>query len=339
MKLTLLTSQEAERRLSAPAEAQDRSLLPSALAEALREEALAARLVTRTSLLARVGRRLSLEAASQPELAVVLDDLLALGDLVAGPRGQIAPAPARIVELSDGALILLGGVSTAAVREQLGPGVVEAGSPRRLVAPGEGLQARLRSWLEEHGGLWLDVARWSGLSRMPPWRGWLDELEARRALGGDPAEGPASWPDRSLFLPDPRHPTRPRRWREAALTSATTLVRTPREQGWSYGLAWTEEGRVRGFVLSRDEARRTYCALAAAAGCPLVFQEAPEGEDVRLTIEPWLPGAEHRALRLSSEAVAPASPGMSGGYRLPRARWESLRPLIVERTGIVKGND
>ncbi len=338
MKLSLLTPQEAERRQLAPSEAQD-GLLPTALAEALREEALAARLVTRTSLLARVGRRLSLEAVGQPELSAVLDKLVALGDLVAGPRGQIAPSPARIVELSDGALLLLGAVSTAAVRDHLGPGVVEAGSPRRLMASDESARARLRIWLADQGGLWLSVSHWSGLARAPSWRGWLDELEARRTLGGATAEGPASWPDRSLFLPDPRHPKHPRRWREAALTGTSTLVRTPHEQGWSYGLAWAEAGRVRGFVLSRDEARRSYCALAAAAGCPLVFQEEVEGEMAGLRIEPWLPGPEHRALRISSEAMEPATPGLFGGYRLPRARWESLRPLIAERTGIVKGND
>jgi hypothetical protein len=326
MRLTRISLSEARRRLDEPPENEgDAGPSAALMAEVLRGEALAARLVTRTVLLERARRRLLLGDSAAPRLAETLDALLALGDLTGGPRGQLAPAPVRLIELPDGALVLLGAAAMPAVGARSGP--MESGLPRRWVAGAE--PDGLGAWLDEQEGLRLSAERWSGLSDAPPWREWLEEIESRRAAIEDSAADSMRWSEGEMFHPDPRRAARPRRWREGSLPRASTLMRTRLEQGWSYGLAWSEGGRTRGFSLSRDEARRTYCALAAAAGCPLTFRSQTEAGEVTIAIEPWLPRPEHRIVRISGSLLP-------GGYRLPLPRWEALRPMIEASTGIVE---
>lgn len=293
------------------------------LAEALRGEVIARTISPRASLLRRVSGRLCLAEATFSELEKMLDQLIRTGDLLSGTGRRIAPAPVRIIELPDGALVLLGGVTSRDIQARLGE-VILGVSPRRL-SRNQGID--WRSWLAECGGRWIRVEDWSRLSKTPPWERWLEQLEARRVQEESDALATDGW---QTLRCDPKNALRPRRFRDGLPSSGWGLIRRREATYTAYRMVWLERGQTRSLRLTQDDARRTYCALAAFAGCPLTYQLEEQDGLVQVRVEPWLPRAEHAVLNLSNESSGDHPPG---AYCFPQARWRALYPALTTRLG------
>jgi hypothetical protein len=325
MKIVAISSQEAL------ATAGQGTPSPGWLAEALRSEALARAVSSRAGLLRRVASRLCLREEQRPELEQTLDRLLRVGDLISGQGRRIAPAPVRLIELPDGGLILLGGVTSQALQDRFGE-VISGVSPRRL-SPERG--TNWRAWGVDHGARWFRIEHWSRLSEAPSWERWLELLEARRFQEEFETRTILMEDDWQTLHCDPSNQLRPRRFRAKLPSRGWGLLRRREATYTSYALAWPEGGQVRGLRLTQDEARRTYCAVAASAGCPLTYRLEEQDGLLQLGVEPWLPRAEHLVLSLSDEFLGDRPPGT---YCLPRARWQALAPMLTERIGWKKGS-
>ena len=136
-----------------------------AIAEVLRAEISAAGCLLRTVLVRRVVRVLGVMHAT-PENSVleVQDRLQRAGDLTAADGGLIAATPLRLVDIDETRSLVVSSLPTSYLRPRLGGTWTFAGVSRRIQRMPL-LESKLRTALNELGGLRLSLEQWCGFDR------------------------------------------------------------------------------------------------------------------------------------------------------------------------------
>ncbi|WP_437515163.1 hypothetical protein [Sorangium sp. So ce1099] len=294
------------------------------IAEVTRAELFALGQTLRWVLVQRVEKLLSLFGVTAERIGEIVRTLEAIGDLSAGPGGEVACAPLRGVRVSAGRWLLVGTLPSS---EMTTIGHM-AGLPRRLsVSEDQAVQA----WVEERSGRVIDVARWAGLDRSAPHDRWLGKLAARldAASRFEDRASALSWDDLGIYQPKGEDASRAARWKRGPLGGEPALVRARQTGGWS-AYAWARaSGDKRAFVpLTGDEARRTMFAVDAAAGLPVRFDvtRTDGGQEIALPV--LLPAAEYRLLAAVGEMLDEPR-----RVRLDEGALEQAAVLLRERLG------
>jgi hypothetical protein len=335
MKVQVLTSAEAERRLRARCAGADPVKTIEGLAELCRAEAAALGKCPRRVLADRVCALLRAVGGIPAERAQdVIHRLEEQGDLLAGPGGYVAAAPLRAIHAGPGHHLLLGGIDSVMLGAALGfaisPSVI-----RRLRSEPAGDKV-LAGTVTGLGGRVLSIEAWAGLDRTPPAdAAWLAALEERLH---DPLESIAA--AEAVLAPAvgdiEYYVAGEHRWRRVSAAPGSPLLRARQPFGW-FAYAWlagepAAPQRREALRLGRDEARRTQFALDAGAGQPLPLRLESAGAASRLHIEAPLPYAEYRFLLGFAERST--WEGLPICYSLAAADVPRVSACLAQRLGI-----
>lgn len=315
------------------------------LFEVVRCEISALGPISRRVLMDGIVQRLEpLFGVARDRLLAVIQHLEVSGDILRGPGGQVAPAPLRLVQLTEVSFGVVGSVPRRILLEHLTPCTVTGGLLRRLhvdSAP----SAKLAEQLQALGGRILSVEWWTGLARTPPaGNDWLEMLEARRLeQAAAPGElDTADWQGLRFYGPSIDVSVQSRRWNDQPESEGGQLIRAEQPGGW-WAFAWQgpvgSTGTSTRLCLSRDEAIRTMFSLDARAGIPLTLTAQQEGDEVVLELNLQLPRAEYRYLLARSEPEkmpeqmsGQASRGaVPKRLRFPASLWPGVSGLLQER--------
>jgi hypothetical protein len=264
-----------------------------AVAEVARAELFALGQTLRWVLARRVMKLLGAFEVTAEVAEEALRSLEIAGDLSAGPGGEVARAPLRAVSVGAQRWLFAGTLPTADLKERVGG--LPTGTPRRLVT----LDAdRVRRAVADLGGRELDVEQWAGLSRTPPFREWLEELDGRLEAATRFADrtGALRWDDEEAYAASGG------RWVSGAPGAWSVLTRARQAGGWkAYAWGRAVGGKVARVPLTWDEARRTMIAVTAAAGSVTVLGVVREGGRASIALPLALPAAEYRWLSAVGE--------------------------------------
>lgn len=335
MKMQVLPSAEAERRLRARCAGADPIQTIEGLAELCRAEAAALGPCLRRVLADHICARLRAVGGIPTErIQDVIHRLEEQGDLLAGPGGYVAAAPLRAIRAGPGHHLLLGGIDSVTLGAALGAAI----SPsvlRRLRSEPTGDEG-LAGTITGLGGRVLSIEAWAGLERTPPAdAAWLAVLDERLH---DPLESIAA--AEAVLAPVvgeiEYYVAGENRWRRIGTAAGSLLVRARQPFGW-FAYAWlaskpADPQRREALRLSRDEARRTQFALDAGAGLPLPLRLESAGAAVRLYIQAPLPYAEYRFLLGFAERSA--WEGLPICYSLAAADVPRVSACLMQRLGI-----
>ncbi|MDI1442405.1 hypothetical protein [Polyangium sp. 6x1] len=327
MTLTLLSPEAYETHVAAHYGVSP-GRTPEVIAEVMRAELFALGHTLRWVLEARVLALLSRFGVTEEDVAETRRTLESVGDVAAGPGGEVAWAPLRAVLLRPGRWMIAGTLPSGDVRTALGLSL--GGLPRRLSTDDD---ERVRRFVEEMGGRVVDVARWAGLDRVPARDRFLAELEARidAAVRFEDRASAISWDGLEVFAPEPKQ-TRPEKWwRSTPLGEQAALVRARQTGGWrAYGWARVVGGKPEIVPLSGDDARRATFVLAEKAGTPVRLSAARVGSALEIMLPVLLPSAEYRWLAAVGEMLSGPR-----RVRLDELMFQDARVMLGQKLGVV----
>jgi hypothetical protein len=264
------------------------------------------------------------------ELRRILEELGEVGDLVSLPEGRWLPAPTREVPLQDSdERLLVGGLPTSALPNELRCHVVKHGPYRRIIGPalGKALQLPRESIISWAGGPKQDLESWSeeilNVGLIPyeeqEDRSWLRVYAPELSAGG--ALQMNRWFDKLGDL------------------SGRFLAKRKRVFGaFEYRIVELKRGSV---IATNDlsfcEARRLMYALDWRAKKPIQIKSEVKGDYLSIIVRNELPGPEQRmfgaigALQVPDQAYYPRIWSFPKSYRKTVFdTLEALRITIVE---------
>ncbi len=329
MTLTLLSPKAFEVHFTAH-HGVPPSRAPEAVAEVLRAELFALGTTYRWVLESRVHALLGRLGITKEDVAEARRTLESVGDLVAGPGGEVARAPLRGVFLGPGRWMIVGSLPTGEAREGLG--VSPSGLPRRISVDSD---ERVKAWIVEMGGRVLDVARWSGLEHVISRGRFLEDLEARIEAASRFADRASAFAleELQVFAPGIGQTNPEKAWKSAPLAEASALVRARQAGGWR-AYAWARQVQDKREIvpLSGDEARRAMFAKADEVGAPFCLPTTRAGSIVELALPVLLPAAEYRWLAAMGEMQSEPR-----RVRLDEPTFQKARAMLAESLGVVVG--
>lgn len=307
-----------------------------AIAGALRSELWARRVTSRRGLCDRIIQMFApIEQLSLDSVKQVLEDLERTGDATPGPRGMVAAAPLRAVDVGGHRYLLFGSIPDSTLRELLPNLEVVIGLRRWTDVPPTTADV-FPELVAGGGGIVVSAERWSSIHRALTADGaWIEELNER--LSND-AHQPSVAPDQCAgewqhYAPDADRPMQRKRWRQGGGENAQLWrVRTIWAK-WAY--AWTSGGSPEdrpSHHLWSDDAHRAAFALDRTTGHSLRFSARADGEYRVLRVDAMLPQAEYRYLvtmgdRLDADDGSPS-------YRIRSSAWPAVEKVLEQQLGV-----
>jgi hypothetical protein len=306
------------------------------VAEALRAELWARKTCSRRTLCQRAFESIA------PVLNVELDcikrvlkQLDQIGDVIVGDEGCLASAPLRVIRMSSGRFLLVGGPESSKLALLLGCDVV-ASKLIRETTPAD-VETMLAA-AANLGAITLSPERWSGLDRTPEanaeWIATQDQL-----LLDNPKFAialPSTANEWQYYLSAPRDRRTKSGWRQPEGAESAQLWRLKQENGyWFY--AWTSGshpsagGHIR---LLENEAMRTRFALDRAAHASPMCKSTEQSGDIVLVIGTRIPRQEYRYLLTLGKLLDAAE----YSYIFPKSEWTNVVSTLEKRLGLIISN-
>lgn len=334
--LTLTQSEEARDALSEVLSGDLGGV--EAAAELLRHELFARGLSTRRMACQRVQEHLGVFIdADKDAVRKVLDELERAGDVFSAPGGKVAPAPLRLVELSEKQYTVFGGIPGSRIRSELSDVELTGEGIQRWLSLGDSEREEFEGAVIAMGGLLLSPERWAGLDRiLACGEEWLEEISGRFEFEktGPGSHGDLPLEQWSVYCPDPSVPQQQRRWVRGGREGATGNLWRNRHAGGWWIYAWCEENSPAesdSLALRQDDALRTAYSLDAGKEATLGFLWR-DGEEVELEVDAFLPLAEYRFLNLAGRQERREEGGYR--YRFASEEWERVAEMLQERLRI-----
>lgn len=309
----------------------ENAALESVIADALRAEICARRIVTRRTLCNRVLELL--QPIYQVQVDVVktgLEELEYAGDITSGDNGQLAAAPLRAVQIDINQYLFVGGPDTKTLQKLVDCEINNSLVPRRATARDS---SKVLTQLSVCNAKVLSPHRWSGLDRAPlADSAWLSDLDDELKVIGKPGLALESNCDEwRVYTSEVVADGERSRWSKPRNDDNGSLWRARHIRGyWLY--VWTNQTHPMNGMhipLTASDAHRSCFALDRVAGKSLTLEYERNRDEVHIQLPTLLPSQEYRYLITIGERNATSSYMIT----IPVSLLEQLVSLF-ERLGI-----